>query len=114
MNMLIFLQGWLPLAIAILFGVIGTISMKLSHGLLHRKPTFVLAISYGISFVALTFAMKHLDLSVVYAVWSGIGTVLVSAVGIWHFHERLSARKVIYLTLIIIGVIGIHISNGFA
>lgn len=107
-------DSWISLAIAIVFGVLGTISMKLSHGLQKVKPTIYLAIFYTISFIALTFAMKHIELSVVYAVWSGVGTVLVATIGIFYFHESVSLRKIIFLALIVIGVIGIHLSDGLS
>ncbi len=100
--------GWLALFIAIIFGVCGTISMKLSNGLTNLKYLLLLSISYSISFIALTFAVKYLDLSVVYAVWSGLGTLLVATIGMLFFKERVSARKIIFLLLILIGVIGIH------
>lgn len=105
-------QGWFSLAFAIVFGVLGTISLKISHGLSYLKPTIALAIFYTASFVALTFAMKYIELSVVYAVWSGVGTVLISAVGFFYFKESMSLRKIIFLMLIIIGVIGMHVSDG--
>lgn len=110
--MTVVFESWLSLAIAIIFGVLGTISMKISHGLEHIKPAISLAIFYSISFVAMTFAIKYIQLSVVYAVWSGVGTVMVSMVGIMYFNEVLSLRKVIFLQLIVVGVIGIHLGNG--
>jgi small multidrug resistance pump len=114
MNLTLLIECWASLAIAIIFGVLGTISMKISHGLEHVKPAISLAIFYTISFVAMTFAMKYLELSVVYAVWSGIGTVLVSIVGVMYFGERLSLRKITFLLLIVCGVIGIHFGDGIS
>lgn len=102
-------DGWISLIIAIVFGVLGTFAMKLSHGLQHVKPTLLLIIFYLISFIALTFAMNHIELSIVYAVWSGVGTLLMAAIGVLHFHESLSLKKIIFLILIIIGVIGVHV-----
>lgn len=105
-------QSWFALIAAIFFGVCGTISMKLSHGLTQIKPVICLVFFYGLSFVALTFAIKRIDLSVVYAVWSGIGTFLVAIIGFLFFHESISAKKFMYLFLIIIGVVGMHYSDG--
>jgi small multidrug resistance pump len=105
------IESWVSLAIAIIFGVCGTISMKISHGLEHVKPAISLAIFYTISFIAMTFALQYMQLSVVYAIWSGIGTVLVAMVGVFHFNESLSLRKVIFLLLIVSGVIGIHLGD---
>jgi len=108
MKLSLLADGWISLAIAILFGVLGTISMKLSNGLHEVKHTIYLTIFYAISFVALTFAIKYIELSVVYAVWSGIGTVILAAVGVYYFNESFSWRKMIFLLLIVIGVIGIY------
>jgi small multidrug resistance pump len=114
MKMSLITDSWISLGIAIIFGVLGTMSMKLSHGLQYRKPIICLIFFYTISFIALTFAMKYIQLSVVYAVWSGVGMVLVATIGIIHFHESISIRKIVFLTLIIIGVIGIHLSDGLS
>lgn len=105
-------DSWICLGVAIAFGVMGTISMKLSHGLQRLKPSILLLLFYTISFIALTFAMKYIELSVVYAVWSGVGTILVATIGIFYFEESLSLRKVLFLMLIVLGVIGMHISDG--
>jgi small multidrug resistance pump len=101
-------NSWITLGIAIIFGVLGTISMKLSHGLSRFWPMVSLGICYGISFIALTFTMKHIPISIVYAVWSGVGTVLVATIGMIHFKESVSAKKIFFLMLIVIGIIGIH------
>lgn len=106
-----FANGWLPLSFAIIFGVLGTIAMKISHGFNHLKPSILLAIFYTLSFVALNFALKHIDLGVVYAVWSGAGTVLVALISAVYLDEKLTLKKGLYLTLIILGVIGIHFSD---
>jgi small multidrug resistance pump len=111
MNLSIIADSWISLGIAIVFGVMGTISMKVSHGLRHIKPVIMLSIFYVISFVALTFAMKYIEISVVYAVWSGVGTILVAGIGMLYFDESVSAKKIIYLALIVVGVIGIHLSD---
>lgn len=104
-------NSWIALLVAIVFGVLGTFAMKKSHGLKYVKPTLYLVIFYTISFVALTFAMQHIELSIVYAVWSGVGTLLIAAIGIIHFNESISIKKILFLLLIVIGVIGIHLSD---
>lgn len=101
-------EGWICLSIAILFGVLGTVAMKLSVGLQKLKPTLLLIIFYTIAFIAMTFALKYIELSVLYAVWSGVGTLLVAIIGMLYFNESLSMRKIIFLFLIVLGVIGIH------
>lgn len=106
-------SSWLSLFVAILFGVLGTVSMKLSHGLQKLKPSLCLLIFYSISFVALTLAVQGVDISIVYAIWSGIGTILVAIIGVFLFKESISVQKVFSLLLIVIGVVGIHLANAF-
>lgn len=112
MSLVLLINSWASLAIAIVFGVLGTISMKLSHGLQRVKPSIYLAVFYTVSFVALTFAIKYIELSVVYAVWSGVGTLLMAVIGMFYFNESVSFKKAIFLALIILGVIGIHLGDG--
>lgn len=81
------MQYWAYLACAILFEVAGTTSMKLSLGFTALVPSVLIFVFYAASFVAMTFALKGIDLSMTYAIWSGIGTVLVVAIGILYFHE---------------------------
>ena len=106
-------EGWFYLFVAIPFGVLGTISMKLSHGLQKWKPTICVAIFYFISFVAMTLALKNLEVSVVYAIWSGLGTVIVTLVGVFLFKESISVSKIVSLLLIVVGVIGMHLSHAY-
>ena len=105
------LQSWLYLFIAIPLGVMGTVSLKLSNGLQNWKPTVGIFIFYTLSFVALTLAIRHIPVSIIYAIWSGVGTFLVSLIGILIFKESISIQKVLSLLLIIIGVIGIHLGD---
>ncbi len=109
MNLSIATNGWFSLFIAIIFGVMGTICMKLSHGLTYKKAVLSLSVFYSVSFIALTFAMKTIELSIVYAVWSGVGTVLVYAISVAYFNEAISTKRIIFLTLIVMGVIGMHL-----
>lgn len=111
MSLSIATGGWFSLLVAIVFGVLGTISMKLSHGLTYKKAVLSLSVFYAISFVALTFAMKTIELSVVYAVWSGIGTLLVYAISVVYLNEAISIKRIIFLALIVFGVIGMHLGD---
>jgi small multidrug resistance pump len=104
-------NSWLFLLVAILFGVLGTVSMKLSYGLQKLKPSVCLIIFYLISFVALTLAVQGVDISIVYAIWSGVGTVLVAIIGVLLFDESVSFKKIIALVFVVVGVLGVHIAN---
>lgn len=104
-------ESWWYLIIAIPFGVLGTISMKLSHGFKNWKPSLLLAIFYIISFVALTLAIQGIALSIVYAIWSGVGTILIAIISILLFDETMSLNKMISILFIVAGVLGIHLAN---
>ena len=104
-------MSWLFLILAILLEVSGTTSMKLSQGFTKIVPSILLFLFYGLSLGALTLALKTIDVSVAYAVWSGLGTALIAAAGIIWFREPVTAVKVASIALIIIGVIGLNMSG---
>jgi small multidrug resistance pump len=61
--------------------------------------------------VALTYALKKIDMSMAYAVWAGVGTALITLVGIFFFKEPATMLKLASIALIIIGVVGLHLSG---
>jgi small multidrug resistance pump len=97
------------LVLAILLEVAGTTSMKLSDGFNHFLPSVFIFIFYALSFVFLTLTLKRFDVSFVYAVWSGLGTLLIAMIGIVFFHEPLTVIKGASLGLIIIGIMGLRL-----
>lgn len=103
---------WLYLALAILLEVSGTTCMKLSEGFTRLVPSILLVVFYILSFGMLTLALKRLDVSIAYAIWSGVGTALIAAIGVLWFKEPVTALKLISLGLIIIGVAGLNLSGG--
>lgn len=105
-------MSWFYLVLAILLEVGGTTSMKLSQGFTKILPSLLIFILYGLSFASLTLALKEIDVSIAYAVWSGLGTALIATVGIFWFNEPASALKIISLGLIIAGVMGLHLLGG--
>jgi small multidrug resistance pump len=105
------MQFWFFLAGAILLETAGTASMKLSAGFTRLVPSLLIFAFYSMSFTALTFALKGIDVSLAYAIWSGIGTVLITFIGIMYFHEPLTSLKIISVALIIAGVVGLNLSG---
>ena len=103
---------WLFLILAILLEVSGTTCMKLSQGFTKTVPSILLFVFYTLSFAMLTLALKKLDVSVAYAVWSGMGTALIATIGVLWFKEPVTALKLISLGLIIIGVVGLNLGGG--
>lgn len=105
------MQHWLILAGAIALEIAGTTSMKLSQGFTRPLPSVLLILFYIASIVALTFALKKIDVSVAYAIWSGAGTAVIAVIGIWFFKEQVSTLKVLSIALIVIGVIGVNLGG---
>jgi small multidrug resistance pump len=103
---------WIYLALAILLEVAGTTCMKLSEGFTKLVPSILLFVLYTLSFGMLTLALKRIDVSVAYAVWSGVGTALIATIGVLWFREPMTALKLISLALIIIGVVGLNLGGG--
>lgn len=105
------MQSWLYLICAVFLEVAGTSCMKLSNGFTRPGPSVLIFFFYGLSFTALTFALKKIDVSVAYAVWSGIGTATIAVIGFTYFKESMSLLKMASLCLIIIGVMGLNLSG---
>jgi len=103
---------WTYLALAILLEVAGTTCMKLSEGFTKLVPSILLFVFYILSFGMLTLALKRIEVSVAYAVWSGVGTALIATIGVLWFKEPMTALKLISLALIIVGVVGLNLGGG--
>ena len=103
--------SWAVLAVAIVLEVGGTTSMRLSEGLSRLGPTLSMFAFYAVAFVLNAMVIRTLGLSVVYAVWSGAGTVLTAIVGYAYFHEPMTALKIGSAALIVIGVVGMHAAS---
>ena len=102
---------WIWLFVAILLEVAATVFMKLSEGFSKLVPTLIMALLYGISFFPLAIALKKMDVGVAYAVWSAVGTALVTTLGMFLFHEKVSAIKVGGIALIILGVVALNLTE---
>jgi small multidrug resistance pump len=104
-------MGWVLLIVAILLEVAGTTNMKLSEGFSRPVPSVLVLFFYALSIIALTFAVNRLEVSVAYALWSGMGTALVAIIGLWFFQESITIIKVVALGLIIVGVVMLHLTG---
>ncbi|MBU7582592.1 MAG: multidrug efflux SMR transporter [Nostoc sp. TH1S01] len=101
-------SSWIYLIAAILFEVAGTTSMKLSEGFTRIIPSVLIFVCYGICFSFLTLALKKIEVSIAYSVWSGLGTTVIATIGVIWFRESMSVVKFLSIALIIIGVIGVN------
>jgi small multidrug resistance pump len=102
---------WIHLALAILFEVAGTTCMKLSAGFRRTVPAGLMVVFYCVCFFFLTLALKRIDVSVAYAVWSGIGVALIACIGVLYFREPVTMLKVIGMLAIIGGVVALNVAG---
>jgi small multidrug resistance pump len=105
------MHSWLLLMGAIVAEVGGTTCLKLSYGFTRLVPSLGVVVLYSLSFVLLATVLKAMDVSVAYAIWSGVGTALVAAIGILVFGEPLSAARLVSVGFIILGVVGLQLTG---
>lgn len=100
---------WVFLTIAIIAEVIGTSALKYSEGFTKLLPTLGVGICYLISFYFLSLTLKYMPVGIAYAIWAGLGTVLIILVSYFAFKQKLDLPAIIGLTLIVCGVIVINL-----
>jgi len=104
-------MSWILLIAAICMEVCGTTCLKLSEGLSKWLPSVLIFVFYGLSFTMMAFAVKKLDLSLTYAIWSGVGTFLIALIGLFWFKEQFTLLKAFSMALVIAGVIGLNLGR---
>jgi small multidrug resistance pump len=105
------MNSYYLLLLAILFEVCGTVCMKLSQGFSRLLPSIFIFVFYAISFFFFTLAIEGLDISIAYAVWAGLGTALITVIGIFWFREPVNAMKIVFLFIVVVGVIGLNLND---
>lgn len=102
-------MSWLYLAIAIVAEVIATSALKAADGFTRLSPSVVVVIGYGTAFYFLSLALRGVPVGVAYAVWSGVGIVLISVIA-WLLHgQRLDAPAIVGMALIVAGVVVLNV-----
>lgn len=104
-------MGWIYLILAIILEIFGTSMMKLSNGLTVLLPTAAMFAGYILCFVCLSLALKTIDMSIAYAIWSAVGIILIAIIGIIFFHENFTITKLTGILLIVIGAITVKLSS---
>ena len=102
-------MAYLYLAIAIVCEVVATSSLKASKEFTRLWPSVVVVAGYVTSFYFLTLTLRTVPVGIAYAIWSGLGIVLVAIVGILFYKQVLDAPAIIGMGLIVIGVVVINL-----
>lgn len=100
----------LYLLLAILLEVAGTTAMKFSHGFTQWLPSILIFVFYFFSFAFLALSLQRLEMGLAYAIWSGLGTLLLAIIGTAVFAEPMSFTKIIFLGFIVVGVVGLRLA----
>lgn len=106
----------LPAAYAILFAsivfeIIGTSALLASRTFTRLGPSLVVAVCYALAIYGLALTFRTIPMGVAYAIWSGLGIVLISTVGWVVFGQRLDLPAVLGLALIVAGVVIVNLSD---
>ena len=102
-------MAYIYLFLAIITETSAGVLMKSSEGLTKFWPTFFMILLYGISIAVASLAVRGFkDVSLVYALWSGLGLVLVTLIGHFLFGESITPLKILFIGFIIIGAIGLN------
>lgn len=102
-------MNYIYLAIAVGAEVVATASLKASNGFTAPLPTLLVAAGYGTAFYFLSIVLKTIPVGVTYAIWSGLGIVLVTIVSIIIYKQTPDLPAVMGMGLILAGVVVINI-----
>ncbi len=105
------MSAWLLLSLSILSEVIGNIQLRISDGLSKLTPSAIMAVCYILAIWLMGLAMKRIGMSVTYAVWAGVGTMLTTIAGVFLFNETFSLIRVVAMISIIAGVVLLHLDS---
>ena len=103
------MSNWVYLAVAIVAEVIATSALKASEGFSRLVPSLVVVAGYGIAFFCLSLTLRTIPVGIVYAIWSGVGIVLIALAGYFVFGQVLDAPALIGMGLIVVGVLVINL-----
>ena len=97
------------LFVAITAEVIATSALKASEQFSKLIPSLIVIAGYMIAFYFLSLTLRTMQVGIAYALWSGVGIVLVSAAGYFIYHQKLDLPAILGISLIILGVIVINV-----
>ena len=100
---------WIYLLIAGALEITWAVAMKMSNGFTVLIPSIIAGVGYIASAVFLAIALRKLPLGTAYAMWTGMGILGTTLLGVFLFHEKLSVPQVICVILIVIGIAGLKI-----
>ncbi|XXJ18991.1 DMT family transporter [Desulfovibrio caledoniensis] len=102
-------MGYIYLALAIISEVVGTTALQSSHGFTRLGPSLVVIAGYGLAFYLLSLVLRTIPMGVAYAIWAGLGIVLIGLAGVVFHKQPLDLPAMLGMGLIVAGVAVINI-----
>lgn len=103
------MNHWIALTVAIIAEVIGTTALKASNEFTQLIPSIIVVTGYGIAFYFMAISLRVLPVGIMYAIWSGMGIVLVSVIAWVVYKQSLDLASLVGIGLIISGVLVINL-----
>lgn len=97
------------LTIAIAFEVVATSALKATEGFTRLGPSVITVVGYALAFYFLSLTLRTMPVGIVYAVWSGAGIVLITAIGWLYFRQSIDAPGLVGIGLILAGVLVVNL-----
>jgi len=108
------MNAWLLLAIAIAAEVVGTSALKASEGFSRLAPSVVVVLGYAVAFYCLSLFLRTIPVGVAYAIWSGLGIVLITLVAWVVYDQTIDLAAALGMGLIVAGVVVLNVFSGSA
>lgn len=104
------MHSFLLLLLAIASEVAATTALKVSDGMTRLVPTIVVVIGYGVAFWLMSLVLRTMTVGTTYAIWAGLGTAGVAAIGVLWFGEEMGLARLSGILLIIAGVVVLNMN----
>ncbi|WP_151734077.1 DMT family transporter ['Paenibacillus yunnanensis' Narsing Rao et al. 2020] len=105
------MKGYAALAVAIVSEIFGTSMLKLSDSFTNLWPSLGVAAGFGLAFYSLSLCLRTVPLSLAYAIWSGVGTVITALIGVLVWGDHFTFFSFIGIVLIVGGVVLLNTSD---
>ena len=96
---------WIYLIIAITTEVIATSALKESEGFTKAIPSLIVIIGYSMTFYFMSLVLREMSVGITYAIWSGMGILLITTIGYFRYNQMLDAPAVLGMSFIALGII---------
>ena len=107
-------SAYYMLILAIVAETVGTTALQASQQFSRFWPSALVVVSYALSFYLLSLVLKHIPVGIAYAIWSGLGIVMIAIIGMVAFGQKLDFPAIIGMSFILIGILIVHLFSGNA